>query len=168
MISEVQGIYVVRSLPGLPVKVGVTQDLRLRLQMLQCGNWNPLEAHWFSFCAPKVDRVSRNFFNSVTRSAFRLEQLVHAKMKELDLWVGGEWFDCEPDAAVMVIKKVAALSDIEFFDISAMRSLAWHGRLPPETIAVAQAMINAEESARAALALDGNRQMGDKRIIEEA
>lgn len=152
-VNEAQGIYVIKSAPGLPVKVGVTCDFSNRLRQLQNGNWNTLEAHWFSFVAPQGNRVKRNFFNSLTLASAALEKHVLRTMKELGLWVSGEWFLCDPDAAVAVIQKVGAINGFEFFGIEAAASLGLHERLPAHHLDLAERLINAELSARSALGL---------------
>lgn len=143
----------INSEPGLPVKIGITENIMVRLATLQVGNWNKLEAHWFSFVARDTG-AKRNLFNSLSYSAQKLERLVHKKMHELDLSVGGEWFDCDPEAAVLVIRKVAAMNGFEFFDISAMQNLIFHNRLPKETYRMAEKLVNAEFSARRAKSVD--------------
>lgn len=149
----VQVLYVVKSGPELPIKIGVTSNLEKRLEQLQVGNWNKLEAHWYSFVGREKGRTRRNFYNSLSRGALALERKVMRKMTELDLWVAGEWFDCDPDVAVSIIAKVAKMEGYEFFGAEVLESVKLYEKMPISHLQVVESMIRAEESARKVLGL---------------
>jgi hypothetical protein len=144
-------IYVVTTEEGFPCKVGITNDLSLRVAQLQCGNWNKIQAAWYSFVV--VGNASRtlNAWSAFTTTPQELEAAVHRKMKDLDLHLSGEWFAIGVDDCVSVIRKVAREETLRLCGIEMMSSISLYKALPARQIDFLQSFIAAEESARLAV-----------------
>lgn len=149
-----QGIYVINAGDGLPCKIGVTNELEKRVASLQSGNWNELRAHWFAFVLNKRHKAKHNIYTAINRAAFQLEQQVIKKMKELDLVVRGEWVMCDPDAAVAVIQKVAAMYQFELSDAKFLQSATIYHSPPKSHLEAVAYFIDSAQSAQRALGVD--------------
>ena len=150
MDTGAQGIYVVTTDDGWPSKVGISGDLYLRMTQLQNGNWHRLRPTFFSFTTP-IKYGRKNFYSMFDGSARTLESLVHRTMKELDIHLSGEWYDCTSDAAEAVIKKVSAIEGFCLHGVEPLKSIALYDRLPVAQVDFARYILFAQESAINAL-----------------
>ena len=144
-------IYVVTTSDGFPCKVGITNDLSLRLTQLQCGNWNKLKAVWYSFVVKGGSNRKTNVWAAFDTAPQKLETAVHRKMRALDLHLSGEWFAVGADDCVSVIRKVAAEGSFCLTGIEMLSSLKHHKTMQAGQIDFLNSFIAAELSARAAI-----------------
>ena len=102
-------VYVIGSDRMDAVKIGIAVDVQNRVASLQTGFPFKLQLY--------------GAFYSSRRRAAALERAVHAKLKEFDLHLNGEWFEISPEDARATIKKVAELEGIvaispwEYYDL---------------------------------------------------
>lgn len=82
-------IYVIQEGEDGPVKVGIAANAFLRRNGLQVGNHRRLF-------------VRAVFHVDCRDAAWNLERRVHGELK--DRSIGGEWFECAPDAVVAIIE----------------------------------------------------------------
>lgn len=144
-------IYVVTTSDGFPCKVGITNDLSLRLTQLQCGNWNKLKAAWYSFVVDGGSNRRANVWAAFDTVPQKLEIAVHRKMKALDLHLSGEWFAVGVDDCVSVIRKVAIEESLRLTGIEMLSSLKYHEKMKAGQLDFLNSFIAAEHSARDAL-----------------
>ena len=147
-------IYVVTTEDGFPCKVGITADLTLRITSLQCGNWNRLRPVWYSFVVVKGAKDT-NLWSAFTTAPNVLESAVHRNLKELDLHLSGEWFAVTSDDCVKVIEKVANDNGLRLAGIEMLSGIAMYDRLPNRQVAFLSSFVEAEKSARQAMAITG-------------
>ena len=107
--KSVAGVYVVAAHLEGPCKIGVADDLALRLSGLQCGNWNKLTpaAHAY-FGKPAYKSVFPDeILISLNASAYALEAACHRVLIGMDMGLGGEWFAVTVQEAIATIEKTA-------------------------------------------------------------
>lgn len=149
---EGRGIYVITTDDGFPCKVGVSNDLKMRLGTLQTGNWNRLRASWFTFVVnQRWAGSSLNVWAAASNAADAFELQIHEKMRELDLHLSGEWFAVDEEDCVEVIKRVAADKHMTLTGAEFLSSIVHHREMPKEDLQAVKAFIRAETSARAAI-----------------
>lgn len=144
-----RGLYILSTGEDGPCKVGITNDLALRISVLQVGNWMKIQPVMFTFViAGNVGKL--NMWSAFSNGSVSLEGLVHKKLKELDLHLSGEWFDIGEKDCIAVVKKVASNEGFRLAGPEVLQSISNYTSLPARQIDYIQAMINAEQSAQRA------------------
>lgn len=108
LFDHVPLIYVIAGDAAGPTKIGVTKRLANRVSELQHATYQPLRIYGVRFAAGRPS-VSRHSMKDCFRiGAEALEKAVHAKLKEMDFHIRGEWFDISAADGLAVVDKVGA------------------------------------------------------------
>lgn len=150
-----QGIYVVTTSDRWPSKVGISDDMSQRLASLQTASWLDLdvEKFWFPYTGIKVGdlnldhRLKPERMNTARLAAQVLERAVHAKLKEFDLHMRGEWFDITADEAVEVVEKVAETNGFRLVSPRDIALANMHGLTRPSDLKAMREMLKVANSA---------------------
>lgn len=102
----ITGLYIVSTPEKWPCKIGITKDLKSRVSDMQVGAWGEVLA--YEFYLVHIGSSKDGFYHA-TNSAVMLERDCHAKLKELDLHIRGEWFNIDVESARLVVQKVAGM-----------------------------------------------------------
>lgn len=145
-----RGLYILSTGEDGPCKVGITNDLAMRLSVLQVGNWMKINPVMFTFVVGRNITGKLNMWSAFSNGAATLELLVHRKLKELDLHLSGEWFDISEADCIAAVKKVATLEGFRLAGPEILQGISNYTSLPARQLDYIQAMINAEQSAQKA------------------
>lgn len=118
-LDAYRGVYVITTEDRYPCKIGITNDLPLRLSMLQCGNWEKLVPVYFAFAfKPGLGGARERGFNAVRRSAEAFERVAHETLTDIEVTrLVGEWFDIDAADAIAALQKIADVNDYKLLTI---------------------------------------------------
>ena len=103
-------IYAIAASEDGPTKIGVTQSLEERLAQLQTGSWQRLIPYGYRLAIPKTGGTLRvSMAAALKEGAMGLERQAHKALKEMELWLSGEWFDISPAEALAVLDKCGSI-----------------------------------------------------------
>lgn len=100
-------VYVIAPDENGPCKIGYTTNIGLRHSAIQVGCWLPLGVFAVRVCFKREGGHWGSLWESMVSGARYVESEVHAKLKELDCHLNGEWFDLTPKEAVQAVEKVS-------------------------------------------------------------
>lgn len=119
-------LYVIGCGQDGPMKIGVTAQIAERMKCIQVSSPYPVKIYGVRFASARPESGRWNVHAMFRRGAQRLEKAVHAKLKEFDLKLNGEWFEIGAADALAVIDKVgrttgplaAGMTDLLSVDLS--------------------------------------------------
>lgn len=97
--AGLHSVYVITTITGNPVKIGIAENPPKRFAGLQSGNWIELVRveHWWMAGKPLSERV---------------EKLAMKKLTDAGKHIRGEWFNCTPEEARAAV--IGSISDLGF------------------------------------------------------
>lgn len=115
-------LYVIAPDPDGPCKIGISTNIQERRDSLQSGSWVPLRVYGYRVGMFRNGGAGYTSAIKAIRSASaRLERAIHEKLREMDLWMGGEWFDVTAFEAFQVADKCGEMCEVRpmtFTDIA--------------------------------------------------
>lgn len=86
-----------------PTKIGISANIKNRVEQLQIGCWLPLKVYGVRFATKRVF-VNANCLEGVAKESARaLEAACHKNLRACDVGLNGEWFDITPKEALEAI-----------------------------------------------------------------
>lgn len=100
--DEIAALYIIGSHEMEPIKVGMSNNPIYRLEQMQCGC--PYQMFVFGALYARRDAI------------VALEYETHKALTDIGFHVRGEWFEADPDDALLVAKKCADMFDIKVWE----------------------------------------------------
>lgn len=104
-------LYVIAPDENGPCKIGVTQNVGMRLSAIQIGCWMQLGVFAVRICFKRTGGHLTNLWSSMRFGADHVERQTHDALKDCEVHLRGEWFDVTVEEAVQAIQKAASQSE---------------------------------------------------------
>lgn len=104
-------VYVIAPDENGPSKIGVSMNIGRRLANLQVGCWMPLAVFSTRICFKRFDGTLVSLWGQMDSGARYVEAKTHAKLKDCDAHLHGEWFDVSVAEAIQAVEKTAKLEN---------------------------------------------------------